>query len=101
MHAGSGRRGGGELMRVWLAMLLIGAVPAAVAPSFAAGAARGGDAKAASWITVRSLATNYQFGELPTRAHQKVLGRVRLDRVARVASVVVHGKRRTGDLLLI
>ena len=88
-------------MRIWLAMLLIGAVPAVVAPGLAAGASGTRDAKAASWITVRSLATNYQFGELPTRADQKVLGRVRLDHVARVASVVIHGKRRTGDLLLI
>ena len=88
-------------MRVWLAMLLIGAVAAAVAPGFTLSATGARDAKAAPWITVRSLATNYQFGELPTRAHQKVLGKIRLDRVARVASVVVHGKRRTGDLLLI
>lgn len=88
-------------MRIWLATLLIGAVPAAVAPGFTAASTRGRDANSAHWITVRSLATNYQFGELPTRAHQKVLGRIRLDHVARVASVVIHGKRRTGDLLLL
>jgi hypothetical protein len=82
-------------------MLLVGGVPAAVGPSLAVGVDHARAPKTASWITVRSLATNYQFGELPTRAHQKVLGRVRLDRVARVTSVVIHGKRRTGDLLLI
>jgi hypothetical protein len=58
-------------------------------------------AKAPAWLPVRSLAINYQFGELPKAAHQTVVGRVRIDQVARVKSAVINGKRREGDLLLV
>jgi hypothetical protein len=53
------------------------------------------------WIPVRSAATTHQFGQLPTRAPQVVLGRLRLDHLTRVSSVVIRGRKTTGDLLVI
>jgi hypothetical protein len=87
-------------MRMWLAGLLLGAALAGLAPIAAAGASAGAR-KDTAWVPVKSLATNYQFGELPTRAKQAVVGRVKLDQITRVSSVVIHGKKTAGDLLVI
>ncbi len=64
-------------------------------------AAAAGTQNGRAWIPVRSLATDFQPGELPKRAHQVVLGRLKLNSIARVSSVRIHGKTTTGDLLVI
>ncbi len=64
-------------------------------------AAAAGTQKGRAWVPVRSLATDFQPGQLPTRAHQVVLGRLRLNSIVRVSSVRIHGKTTTGDLLVI
>jgi hypothetical protein len=56
-----------------------------------------------AWITVRSSALNYQFGETYAQEipHQDVVGRLKLNRVSRVSSVVIRGRKALGDLLVI
>ena len=67
----------------------------------AGGAERSGMTAGARWLPVRSLATDFQPGQLPTRAQQTVLGRLKLDSIARVSSTRIRGKTVTGDLLVI
>src|SRR5438067_12763300 len=82
-------------MRLWGVALAATVLAATLAP--AAGA------KTPPWLTIRSSALNYQFGETYAQEtpHQMTVGRVRLDRISRVSGVVIHGKRRSGDLLVV
>jgi hypothetical protein len=41
------------------------------------------------------------LGDLPTPIRQEVVGRLKLDRVARVSRVVIHGRTYAGDYLVI
>jgi len=79
---------------------VVAALAAALLVAAPAGAAR---TAGPQWLTVRSSALNYQFGETYAQEtpHQEVVGRVRIDRLARVSSVVIRGKRHNGDLLVI
>jgi hypothetical protein len=56
---------------------------------------------ATAWVPVKSLPLKRQFGEFPERAPQQLLGRLKLERVERVSSAVIRGKRIEGDLLVI
>jgi hypothetical protein len=77
-----------------LAMLALAAVGSASA---------GASGNEPPWITVRSSALNYQFGETYAQEipRQDVVGRLRLRRVTRVSSLVLRGKKALGDLLVI
>jgi hypothetical protein len=79
---------------------LVATALAGLAASIGA-AADAGTRQSPAWIPVRSLATDFQPGQLPTRAHQVVLGRLKLNSIARVSSVRIHGKTTTGDQLVI
>ncbi len=66
-------------------------------------ASTGASGNEPAWITVRSSALNHQFGETYAQEipHQDVVGRLKLNRVTRVSSVVIRGKKALGDLLVI
>jgi hypothetical protein len=74
-------------------------VAAALAP--AGSTAAGVRSASAGWLPVRTLAMQEDLGDLPTPIPQEVVGRLKLDRVARVPRVVIHGKTHTGDFLVI
>jgi hypothetical protein len=81
----------------------LGAFGIALAVSLAsAGSTGAATDRSPPWLTIRSSALNYQFGESYAQEtpHQDIVGRLRLDRLARVSSVVIRGRRRTGDLLV-
>jgi hypothetical protein len=82
-----------------LAATLLGVL----APAALGAVSAGPNGNEPGWITVRSSALNYQFGETYAQEtpHQDVVGRLRLNRVTRVSSVVIHGKKMVGDLLMI
>jgi hypothetical protein len=66
-------------------------------------ASAGASGNQSAWIAVRSSALNHQFGETYAQEtpHQNVVGRLKLNRVTRVSSVVIRGKRAVGDLLVV
>ena len=83
--------------------LLVAVLLGMLAPTALAGVRTDVSGKQTAWITVRSSALNYQFGETYAQEtpHQNVIGRLKLNRLTRVSSVVIRGKKTVGDLLLI
>jgi hypothetical protein len=83
--------------------VLVTALLGMLAPAALGAENTGVSGREPAWITVRSSALNYQFGETYAQEtpHQDVVGRLKLNRVSRVPSVVIHGKKTVGDLLII
>jgi hypothetical protein len=73
----------------------------AVAVVVCAVAASADASLAGRWVTIRTPGIRVDYGNNPAKQKQYVVGRLRLDRVVRVTSTTVRGRRVTGDLLVV